>query len=121
MITAANGNVHEVAELTETVLADQRSTYLDRITALLALALSDAGAAGDGAISRARIEVGATEDLVAAALVSLAGTIRSNALGVETESERLDAEQRLADLGMSGTRWRSLYTQIAAQLSPQNR
>jgi len=85
------------------------------------LALSDAGAVGDGAISRARIEVGATEDLVAAALVSLAGTIRSNALGVETESERLDAEQRLADLGMSGTRWRSLYTQIAAQLSPQNR
>ena len=121
MVAAACGRVDRTRTAVDQVLDDVRATYLDRVTALLAAALVDLGDEGDAALARARVEVGGTEDAVAAALTSLAAAVRAEATGSSPGQDRTDAEQRLGDLGLAGTGWRTLFADAAGAAAVSGR
>jgi class 3 adenylate cyclase/tetratricopeptide (TPR) repeat protein len=86
-----------------------RSTYLDRLTAELAVAVSDLGPVGDAALLAARDELGTGEDLVAVALVQLADDVRTRVVGGVPGDPGLVSERLLEELGLGDTRWSDLF------------
>jgi hypothetical protein len=113
LAAAACGRMDLARDATEAVMAFPRATYLDRLTAQLALAAGDLGPDGDAALSRARHEFGVGEDQVAVALVALAAAVRAEALGHTDGSEQFESDRLLGELGLADTRWRDLFRRAA--------
>ena len=110
LVAAACGRPDEAKEAAATVTALPRSTYLDIVTAQLAVAVSDLGPDGADALAMARRELGPGEDLVAVALVELAAAVRAEACeGAPTEPDDLRGGSLLEELGLADTRWRDLF------------
>ena len=109
LVAAACGSDHEAREAAAAVMGIRRSTYLDRLTAQLAVAVSDLGPEGDAALVRARHEFGVGEDQVAVALVALAGAVRAEARGRTGGAEHAESDRLLGELGLGDTRWRDLF------------
>ncbi len=105
VVCAATGRRSDAETAADVVAADPAATYLDRVTADLALGLATPGAAGDVLLERAQSAAAGTDDVVAAALVTLALAVRRG--GDDGESDR-----RLASLGITDTRWRDVYRAI---------
>ena len=109
LVAAACGLDEEARSAADLVADLPRSTYLDRLTAQLAVAVSDLGPAGDAALSSAREELGLGEDLIAVALVQLAAGVRAEACGTDDGGAGADGERLLVELGLTETRWRDLF------------
>lgn len=115
--SAVVGDVTHVVELTDEVLAADRSTYLDRVTALLALGSCRLGAvaldAAAECFERAEQIADATDDLVAQALVRLARSEAGDAVGRPDHARRAESSRRLAELGIDAAGWRRIYRNAA--------
>jgi len=110
---AALGDGAGVAELVVELDLSERVTYLDWITAQLALAAAG-GQAGPGALRRARELADGTEDRVAQALVRLAAAEIAEATGRADPVLRAEADRRLAELGITASGWAAVYRTAAS-------
>ncbi len=126
LVAAAAGQVDESLAVADRVLSLERATYLDRVWALVAVALASPGPSGSAALDRADEELGAGEDVVAVAMVGMARLVHHaraegrlplggrpddvlDALGVE----KSDVGRALGELGLSDTRWADLFVAAA--------
>ncbi|WP_195210356.1 adenylate/guanylate cyclase domain-containing protein [Actinomarinicola tropica] len=111
--SAVAGHVAEVERLCDEVRSAGRATYLDRVTALLALASCRVGAcapdAAEELFDEAAVLADATDDRVAQALVRLARAEAGDAVGRPDRAARSDATRRLAELGIDAGGWRQVY------------
>jgi class 3 adenylate cyclase/tetratricopeptide (TPR) repeat protein/energy-coupling factor transporter ATP-binding protein EcfA2 len=114
LVAACTGRVADAERAAGTTRALRGATYLDRLTADLALALLDAGAAGEVALETARRELGTGEDAVASALVALAAEVRAESGGGDATGLAAEAASSLARLGLEDTAWRDVFRRIAA-------
>lgn len=127
LVSAAAGQVGEALAAADRVLSLERATYLDRVWALVAVALVSPGASGSAALDRADDELGAGEDVVAVAVVGLARLVHRarSEDRIPTEGspgdvlvalggERSDVGRALSELGLSDTRWADLFVAAAA-------
>jgi class 3 adenylate cyclase/tetratricopeptide (TPR) repeat protein/energy-coupling factor transporter ATP-binding protein EcfA2 len=114
LVAACTGRVAEAERAAGTTKALRGATYLDRLTADLALALLDDGAGGEVALETARRELGTGEDAVASALVALAAEVRAGVGGDDTTGLAAEAGSALARLGLEDTAWRGVFQRIAA-------
>ena len=110
----AVGDLIGARESVDRVLADDRGTYLDRRTALLAAAMievrrGDLGAAAarfDDAVAMAD----GTESRMSQAVVRLAQAIGHEAMGSAAGPElRLDAERALSEIGVHPLGWERAF------------
>lgn len=120
LVAAACGEIAEAERSAGTTRALRGATYLDRVMADIAIALSDPGVEGDSALEAARRELSVGEDAVAAALVALAAAVRAEArdVGVDDDraaAERAEADRALGALGLGDTRWRDLFRRVAGR------
>jgi class 3 adenylate cyclase/tetratricopeptide (TPR) repeat protein len=110
IVAAARGDRAEVERRAAGALR-QRSTYLDRVFARLALAASSAAAGDpgrrDAELAAARAELAVTEDRITPLLVDLAAGV----LGAGPLDE---AEATLVALGMEPAAWRRVWALAAA-------
>jgi class 3 adenylate cyclase/tetratricopeptide (TPR) repeat protein len=116
MVSAACGRRADTEKAAEVVMSLARATYLDRLTAQLALALGDLGADGDRALDAARLELRTGEDVVATAVVALAAATRAEALGI-TGPGAAEADRLLQAIGLGDTRWRDLFRRAVGHAS----
>jgi len=119
---SASGSLDDALREADEVDINERSSYLDRITAGIArgLALAHRGdaAASVAAFDQTRAAADATEDRVSQALVRLGDATAADALDSADVAERTwDADERLAELGITDTGWRRVY-RLATGLAP---
>ena len=114
---ALAGDIEAAAALCEEVVAADRATYLDRITALLALGAARTGScapdAARAAFDQAEAIADGTDDRVAQALVRLARAEAGEAVGRPDPDRRSTATSRLAELGIDAAGWRRVYREVA--------
>jgi class 3 adenylate cyclase/tetratricopeptide (TPR) repeat protein len=111
---AAQGSIDAALAEADAVDAEDRASYLDRITAGIArgLALARRGdaAAATAAFDQVTAAADATEDRVSQALVRLAGATAASARGQADATMRMaGAESRLVELGLADSSWRQAY------------
>jgi class 3 adenylate cyclase/tetratricopeptide (TPR) repeat protein len=115
---AAAGNTDAAIANADLVMSAESGTYADRLVALEAKGLSlaqrgDAAASAD-VFAQARDIVGATEDVVARALLRLAEASALEAVGDERAAMvGDDADTELDQLGLGDTSWRTAFTAAA--------
>jgi class 3 adenylate cyclase/predicted ATPase len=107
-----------VRDLTALVAASPRATYLDRLFCSLASALVTARCRlpdADGQAAAVVNAADATDDLVAQAVARLgAAAIRSYLDQSDAGATRVDAEERLALLGIDAVGWRRVFAAALA-------
>ena len=113
VVLAAAGEIDGAIDAAVRFATLERSTYLDRLTADLALSLLDPGESGDPMSDRARAVAEGTDDQVSHALCALASAVRLEASGRDATEALDDSERRLAVLGLTDTRWREVYRTMA--------
>jgi len=118
----AAGDLDRAIREADEVDAQDRATYLDRLTAGvargLALARRGDGAAATASFDQLRAAADATEDRVSQALARLAGATAASALGKADAADRMaEADARLAEIGLLGTAWRQAFS-LGLGLSP---
>jgi tetratricopeptide (TPR) repeat protein len=111
---AAAGRGDDAVARAGDVLANPRSTYLDRTFAGIALGLTSARSGdadgADAALVVARELVDSTEDRVGQAIVRVAGAVAADALGANDFEARADeAEAALDQLGIEARGWRVAF------------
>jgi class 3 adenylate cyclase/tetratricopeptide (TPR) repeat protein len=115
---AAHGRDDEAFELAERVLESDRGTYLDRRTAAIAMALIDARRGDTSAftavIEQALSEIDATDSRMSQAVVRMARAVGAQVLGLaEAEAHGDEATVALAELGVDGGGWSTLFGAVA--------
>jgi class 3 adenylate cyclase/tetratricopeptide (TPR) repeat protein len=112
-VRAVEGRVDECRSLTAQVLGVERSTYLDRVTALCALGSLLRGrgerAEAEQLFDRATAIADATDDRVAQALVRLARSEAARSAGEVLPDLSNDAHRRLTDLGIDALGWLRVF------------
>ncbi|MGY6501896.1 MAG: adenylate/guanylate cyclase domain-containing protein [Acidimicrobiales bacterium] len=108
-VLAVDGDVDGVRTLVAEVLAIGRATYLDRVTALVALGAIERGlgrrAEADAAFDQAVALADSTDDRVAQALARLARCEASAAAGEVLVDLASDVQRRLSELGIEASGW----------------
>jgi NifB/MoaA-like Fe-S oxidoreductase len=105
------------------VLANARSTYLDRTFAGIAIGLTSARSGdaerANAALDAARELVDATEDRVGQAVVRVAGAVMADALeAADFEARADEAEAALDQLGIEARGWRAAFGLAASSKTP---
>lgn len=110
---AATDRVDDAVDAADWVVASPQSTYLDRaqarIAKALALARRDDREGVQTALADAHAEVDSTDDVIAQAMVLLGEAEALDRLGVDVSGVRVEVEQRLRRLGISGAGWTAAY------------
>jgi class 3 adenylate cyclase/tetratricopeptide (TPR) repeat protein len=115
---AASGERDEVLQLQREIAAAPNTTYLDFSSSAIAAALvhaRDGDAESEAALDAAMVEVDATEDLVARAVVRLARAALLDAIGSPAAGLAADdADLRLRELGIAAEGWRTVFRLVVA-------
>lgn len=112
---AASGSVDEAIARAGAVEHHERASYMDRLIAGMArgLALTRSGdhAAAPALFDRVRAAADGTEDRLSQSLVRLADATAASARGGDDAVAKYEeADRRLAELGMSSTGWRQVFS-----------
>ncbi len=114
---ALAGDVASVEALCGEVVAADRATYSDKVTALLSCGAVRLGSGDvDGAtevFDRAEAIADGTDDKVSQAVVRVARSAAGDAVGVPDLPRSSEASARLAELGIGADGWRRLYRTAA--------
>ncbi len=123
LVRAAAGHRAEAEEAMRSLDEAPGTTYLDRVTALLAAGCA-AAADGEESVARTRLDealaiADGTEDRLTQAVARLARARALEALGTTDAADALgDARARLASIGLPATGWDTAYA-LAAGVTPR--
>ncbi len=129
LVAAAAGQVQEADAAAERVLLLPTATYLDRLSALVAIGLIRSGESGRAALDTAASELSLTEDMVSSAILGLAFLVRRLAddgrlpraaprsVSELPGADGADEVRALEGLGLTRTRWLHLFVAAATARS----
>ena len=113
LASAALGHVDDAVRWADQARSRPDATYHDLAFAALLLGLLDRTEAGAASMASAREHLAPTQDAVTSALVDLADATRARRGGPGSRMPLDAADRSLEAVGLSGTRWREVFTEIA--------